>query len=334
MRELCPACPPVAVRSTSTVRSPSDAPYTAAPEPGRPAADDDEVVEAPRPASCRARRVRPARCRSGSISAVAVGGDHDAAGRSASAPAAVEQPLPLGRRRTGTSGRAPGCGRGTRAPPTSGPTSGGRRPWSRAPARWSVRLPGLEQVVDDRVELLLRRVPGLEQVVVEVDDVDRVDRGVGVGVGGEQHPAGVRVEIHRRFEELDAAHLRHPVVGEQHGDRLAAQLHLAQRVEGLLAGLGPHDAVARRRSGGAGRGRPPGTRRVVVDGQDAGAVVATRCHGCRRARMGGSSVHPAPARRHPGRCRRKSRLDKFDQTFGSWMDGIYAGTRRQRRGRT
>ena len=52
----------------------------------------------------------------------------------------------------------------------------------------SSRRQAPQQVVDDRVELLLRRVPRLEQVVVEVDDVDRVDRGVGVRVRGQQHP--------------------------------------------------------------------------------------------------------------------------------------------------
>ena len=36
MRELCPAWPPVAWRSTSTVRRPSDAPYTAEPSPAGP----------------------------------------------------------------------------------------------------------------------------------------------------------------------------------------------------------------------------------------------------------------------------------------------------------
>jgi hypothetical protein len=46
---------------------------------------------------------------------------------------------------------------------------GGHRPEVTAP-------PGLQQVVQDRVELLLRWVPRLEEVVVEVDDVDRVDR--------------------------------------------------------------------------------------------------------------------------------------------------------------
>jgi hypothetical protein len=51
-------------------------------------------------------------------------------------------------------------------------------------------VPGLEEPVDHRVQLLLGRVPRLEQVVVEVDDVDRVDRGVGVGVRGQQHATG------------------------------------------------------------------------------------------------------------------------------------------------
>jgi hypothetical protein len=77
------------------------------------------------------------------------------------------------------------------------------------------RPPGVEQRVDDGVELLLRRVPRLEQVVVDVDDVDRADRGVGVGVRGEQGSAGAREDVHRLLEELDAGHARHPVVGEQ-----------------------------------------------------------------------------------------------------------------------
>ncbi len=106
------------------------------------------------------------------------------------------------------------------------------------------RRPRLELRVDDRVELFFRRIPRLEQVIVEVDDIDRLDRGPGVGVRGEQNSARARVEIHGRFEELQPGHLRHAVVGEQHGDLIASQAHLAQRLEGLLAGLGPHDAVA------------------------------------------------------------------------------------------
>ncbi len=59
------------------------------------------------------------------------------------------------------------------------------------------RLPGREQVLDDREQLLLGRVPRLEQVVVERDLVDRRDRRLGVGVGGEQHPLGLGHDLAR-----------------------------------------------------------------------------------------------------------------------------------------
>ena len=128
--------------------------------------------------------------------------------------------------------------------------------------------PFLELLVDDRVELLLRRIPRLEQVVVQIDDVDRVDRGVGVGVGGQQHPARGRVDVHRLFQELDPVHLRHPVVGEQHRDVIAAELHLLQRVERVGAGLGADDPVVLAVATAQVAGHRPGHAGVVVDGED------------------------------------------------------------------
>ena len=101
----------------------------------------------------------------------------------------------------------------------------------------------LDERVDDGVQLLLGRVPRLEQVVVEVDDVDGLDGGVGVGVGGEQGAPGVGEEVHRLLEELETAHVGHPVVGEQHRDEVATQLQLAQRLQRLRAGLGAHHPV-------------------------------------------------------------------------------------------
>ena len=95
--------------------------------------------------------------------------------------------------------------------------------------------PGGQQLIDDRVELLLGRVPGLEQVVVQVHDVDRVDRGAVVRVRGQQHAAGERVDIHRSLEELNAGQAGHPVVRDDDRDLVAAQLHLLERVQGLLA---------------------------------------------------------------------------------------------------
>jgi hypothetical protein len=39
--------------------------------------------------------------------------------------------------------------------------------------------PGLEEIVEDRGELLLGRVPGLERIVVQVDDVGRTAAAAG-----------------------------------------------------------------------------------------------------------------------------------------------------------
>ena len=79
--------------------------------------------------------------------------------------------------------------------------------------------------------------------MVEVDVVDRLDRGPGVGVGGEQRPAGAGEQVHRLLEEFDPGHPGHPVIGEQHGDPIAAQLQLAQRFEGARTGLRAHHPV-------------------------------------------------------------------------------------------
>ena len=135
--------------------------------------------------------------------------------------------------------------------------------------------PGLDQRVDHRVELLLRRLPRLEQVVVDVDDVDGADRGVGVGVGGEQGAAGARDDVHRLLEELDAVHAGHPVVGEDRRGGLAAQGQLAQRVQGVRPGLGAdHPELAPvppAQVPGDGAGHPG----VVVDGHQDGPGHAT-----------------------------------------------------------
>ncbi len=110
-------------------------------------------------------------------------------------------------------------------------------------ARLGRRGPGGEQLVEHRVERLLRRVPRLEQVVVHVHHVDRIDGGLGIGVGREEHPPRGGEQVHRRLEELNSVHPRHPVVRQHHRDRVAAQLDLAQRVERGRAGLGAHDPV-------------------------------------------------------------------------------------------
>ena len=106
------------------------------------------------------------------------------------------------------------------------------------------RLPRRQQVLDDRVQLLLGRVPGLEQVVVEVDLVDGLDRGLGVGVGRQQHALGVGHELARLDQVLGPGHPGHALVGDQQRDLLAARDELLQRAQGLGAGGRAHDPVA------------------------------------------------------------------------------------------
>ena len=79
--------------------------------------------------------------------------------------------------------------------------------------------------------------------MIEVDDVDGLDGGVGVGVGGEQGTPGVGEQIHRLLEELETTHAGHPVVGEQDRDQVATKLQLTQGLQRLGAGLGTHHAV-------------------------------------------------------------------------------------------
>jgi len=57
--------------------------------------------------------------------------------------------------------------------------------------------PVFQKVVQNGVKMLLGRVPGLQQVVIELHFVEGADGGFGVGVGGEQHPFGFRVNFHR-----------------------------------------------------------------------------------------------------------------------------------------
>jgi len=69
------------------------------------------------------------------------------------------------------------------------------------------------------------------------------------------------------LEELDAVHLRHPVVGEHGGHRLAAQLQFAQRLERGRPGVGAHHAVVVPVAAAQIPGHRAGHRGVVVNGQ-------------------------------------------------------------------
>jgi hypothetical protein len=81
-------------------------------------------------------------------------------------------------------------------------------------ARTSAR-PGLEQLPDDGIELLFRRIPGLHQVVVERHLIDAGDGRLGVGVGGQQHLLRFRVDLARLGQELRARHAGHALIDQE-----------------------------------------------------------------------------------------------------------------------
>ena len=227
MRLDCPACPPGASRSTITVRSPSDAPYTAAASPGRPAADDDQVVvlggglrrdaeplgelEHGRPlehgAVLQQRDRQAALLDAGDreqLARLAVALDVEPARGHAVAREEVAQLVGVLREAVADEPHAAGLQRGP-------------------------GLPRGQQVLHDRVELLLRRIPRLEQVVVQRDLVDRLDRRRRVGVGRQQDALGARDELPSGDEVVGARHPGHPLVGDEQRHLVAAPDELAQQ---------------------------------------------------------------------------------------------------------
>ena len=264
------------------------------PQPGRAAPDHDEVIELPRRGGGQpdpSRQLGVGRLGQH----LAVGRDHDGQAQPADVNRGLAlhgrgHPVQLGAGHLGQPlagrivGGVPAVGhlvagqeladlRGPRRPAVADDLGLGHRAVVRVPPR-------VQQRVHRRVQLLLGRVPGLEQVVVDVDHVDGVNGGVGVRVGGQQRPPRARVQVHRPLEELDPVHLRHPVVGQDHRDLVAAQPHLPQRLQRRVAGLGPDDPVLlpvlaaqipRHRAGDA---------RVIVD-----------CHDRRTRRVGRRHRH-------------------------------------------
>ena len=137
-------------------------------------------------------------------------------------------------------------------------------------------LPGRQQILEHREEAFLGRIPRLQQVVVERDLVDRGDRRRRVRVGGQQHALGVRHDRAGLHQEVRAGHHRHPLVGEQQRDLVAARAHLREQLERLGAGGRPQDPVALAEAPpqvAGDRGEHDG---LVVDGDDRRTALGRR----------------------------------------------------------
>ena len=266
-----------------SVFRPSLAPYTAAARPAGPAADDDEVVERQRRMGRHPDGVGEVPVRGVAQDAV-VGQDDDRAGR-------VDGLVERGR-------QAAAVLIGLRVEPGVGHLVAGQEVADLVAARGPSAAqeaqplerrsvaggPVGEQVVEDRVELLVGRIPGLEEVLVEADLVDRADGDVGVGVGGQQDALRLGLERDRLGEELGAGHRRHALVDEEERHRIAALGQLAHDLERIGPGAGTDDPVV------VGIARA----QVTLDGPQDGRVVVDR----EDCRLGDHAASVPTARRY------------------------------------
>ena len=85
-------------------------------------------------------------------------------------------------------------------------------------------LPILKQIVKDGIELFFRRIPGLVEVVVDARGIDGANSGLGVGVGGEEHAACVRINLARPLQQFNAGDARHALVADDQRYGFVARL--------------------------------------------------------------------------------------------------------------
>ena len=230
-------------------------------QPGRAATEDHEVVEGKLRRRCAGRSARRSR-----------------SGRAAPEPRRPRTRAPAGGPRPGRAAAIsaarlgvgdvePAVGDAVAGEEVAGGVRLGREAVAHqaqarlGAARRGVGLPVLQEVVEHRVEPLLRRVPGLHQVVVEAELVDRADGGLGVGVGREQHALGLRGHLQGAREELDPAHPGHALVGDQERHGLARGARSARRRPPRPRRSPPAPPGTASRSGAEGRARSRGRPR-------------------------------------------------------------------------
>ena len=73
--------------------------------------------------------------------------------------------------------------------------------------------------------------------------VDRLNRRIGVRVGGQQDALGVGEKLHRLSEEFHPGHLRHPLIDQKQRHRIAPPLEPLQRLQGGRAGVSAQHSV-------------------------------------------------------------------------------------------
>ena len=166
-----------------------------------------------------------------------------------------------------------------------------------SPAGAVVGPPVREEILDDRVEQFLGRIPGLLEVIVDLRGVDRGDGGVGVGVGGEQRALRRWRQRPGFGQELHPVQIRHPLIGQDHRDRLRVLAFVPEHVQPFGAALRADHSIVTAILGDKVTADRAQHLRVIVHGEDERLdheVIAMIARGyrLRRARMVGKSAWP------------------------------------------
>src|ERR1700679_70021 len=109
---------------------------------------------------------------------------------------------------------------------------------------WAVAgLPVIEEIGENRVELLFGWIPGLGEVVMNARGIDGLDGGLCIGISREENATGVGVNDAGPFQELDAGHAGHTLIADDEGDGLLFGFDLRESIERGLAAGRAHDAI-------------------------------------------------------------------------------------------
>ena len=85
----------------------------------------------------------------------------------------------------------------------------------------ALQIEPLDRVLEDAADLL--RVPRLRDVAIDLPEVDRLDEHVDIGERGQDDADRLGLARLDLAEQLDAGHLRHPLIGDDHGDFLLVE---------------------------------------------------------------------------------------------------------------
>ncbi len=93
--------------------------------------------------------------------------------------------------------------------------------------------------------MLCGRIPRLQEKIVDAGMIDGADRGVGVGIRGEQCPLGTGENPHRLLQKFHSVHAWHALVGQQQRHAVIPYLQLFQQIERALGRIAPDHPVFR-----------------------------------------------------------------------------------------